>query len=100
MIHESSIQDLKAFQRKKWTCSKIPFSGNLDNIDLVQAKGLERLEDFPKHMPNWIMSTTLLKGSPFYSRPNHTKGALYSTRGWGKESKYFTSFRSVYLEFV
>ena len=56
-----------------YTCSKIPFSGNPEVIGPVQVRGLERLEDFPKHMPNRIMSTTLLKGSFLHLRPNHTK---------------------------
>jgi hypothetical protein len=67
---------------------KIPFSGNSKVIDLVQVTGLQRLVDFTNHIPNRIMS-------PVHSRPNHTKDALYSTGAWGKESKYFASFRSV-----
>ena len=37
-----------------YTCSKIPFSGNLEVIDPVQVNGVERLENLPKHMPNRI----------------------------------------------
>jgi len=37
------------------------------------------LEDFPKEIPKSIMSAAILKGSPLYSRINHTKNALYST---------------------
>ena len=80
---------------------KIPFSGNPEVTDLVQVRSLERLEDFPKHIPNRIVSPTLLKGPPPpHPRPNHTKYALCSTRGWEKENKYFISYRSVKSEFV
>ena len=79
---------------------KIPFSGNSKVIDLVQVIALQRLVDFPKHIPNRIMSATLLKGSPLHPRPNYTKDALYSTSGWGKESKYFATFTPVKSEFV
>ena len=76
---------------------KIPFSGNSKVIDLWRVIGLQRVEDFPKHIPKKVMSATLLKGSPLHPRPNHTKDALYSTSGWSKESKYFTSFRLLNL---
>ena len=72
---------------------KIPFSGVREVNDLVQFRGLEMFEDFPEHIPNRIMLATLLKRSPLQPRPNHTKDALYSTRGWGKKSKYYTSCR-------
>ena len=61
---------------------KIPFSGNSKVIGIVQVIGLQRLEDFLKHIPNRIMSATFLIGSPIHPRPNHTKDALYSTSGW------------------
>ena len=74
---------------------KIPFSGNSKVNDLVQVIGLQGLVDFTKHIIIRIMSAILLKGSPVHPRPNHTKDALYYTSVWGKESKYFASFRSV-----
>ena len=39
-----------------YTCPKIPFSGNQKVIDPVQVRGLERLEDLPKHMEfkSWL----------------------------------------------
>ena len=67
---------------------KIPFSGNPEIIDFVQVRSLEKLEDFPKHIPNRIMSAILLKESPLHLRPNHTKDTFYSTKGWRKERKY------------
>ena len=73
---------------------KIPFSGYSKII------GLQKYVHFTKHIPNRIMFATLLKGSPFHPRPNHTKDALYSTSGWGKESEYYASFWSVKSEFV
>ena len=79
---------------------KIPFSSNWKVIDLVQVIGLQRLVDLTKHIPNRIMSTALLKGSPLHPRPNHTKDALFSTSESDKESKSFASFRSVKYEFV
>ena len=93
MFPERSVHKLKAFQGEEvdysYICPKITFSSNSGVIDIVQVRGLERLENFPKHMPNRIMLPTLLKASPFHPRPNHAKDALDSPRGWGKRKQIF-----------
>ena len=82
MFPERSVHKLKAFQGEEvdysYICPKITFSSNSGVIDIVQVRGLERLEDFPKHMPNRIMSATLLKGSSLHPRPNHPKDFFFS----------------------
>ena len=54
---------------------KIPFSGNSKPCTNYWFTKIHRLY---KKIPNRIMSSSLLKGSPVHPRPNHTKDALYS----------------------
>jgi hypothetical protein len=82
-----------------YVCSKIPFSGNLEVNDLVHLRDVERLEDLPKHIPNGITIWHFIERILSSPQANHTKDALYATRGWGKERKH-NSFRTVESEFV
>ena len=63
---------------------KIPFSGNPEVTDLVQVRGLERLEDFPKHIPKRIMSATLLKESSLHPQVKPNKRCIVFYKRMGK----------------
>ena len=77
MFHERSIHELKAFQRK---------------IHLLNVWGLEKLEDFPKHMPNRIMSTTLPKGSRLHPSQTIQKMHCILQKDW-KRNQIFYKFQ-------
>jgi hypothetical protein len=68
MFQEICSTNWKHFKEKSdysYTCSKIPFSGNQELIDPVQVRGVERLEELPKHMPNRITIWKFIERIPF-----------------------------------
>ena len=75
---------------------KISFSGNSKAIDLVQVTSLQEFIDFTKKIPNRILSA-----SPLFT-PGQTIQKMHCILqvDRGKESEYFSSFRSVNFEFV
>ena len=74
-----------------------PFSDNSKVIDLVRVYKVYKI--FPKHS-NGDYVWCFVGKIPSPPQAKHTKDALYSTCGWDKRNKYFTSFKSVKSEFL
>jgi hypothetical protein len=80
MFQERSVHKLKVFRRKKWTIHvHVP-----KFLELVQVMGLERLEDFTKHMPKWITVYHFIEWIPSSPQANPYKTCIVCNLKMGK----------------